>query len=448
MEKMNVGALVEKYFDDYKKDLATLISHDSVNAPPEDGAPFGKGVDGALRAMIAIADRMGFQTFRAADGHYGYADIGEGDVLFGVIGHLDVVPVGDPAKWEYPPFTMTEKDGYLYGRGSQDDKGPLLASMYALKILLDQGAKLNKRVRFIFGTDEESLWRGIKAYAEKEEHPSMGITPDADFPLIYAEQGLVEFTLTSNEKSDILFKGGTALNAVPAAATIAADEKLEAALADLEYGFEKENGEITVVGKTTHALEAEKGINAVVRLAEALAKSGKSNKMLQFIVEKANNPRGKGIFDAVKDDESGHLVFNLGLADFTAEKQTIGVDIRFPVKTSRDDIEALLKKAAEPYGISVEQFDYLHPLYVDVNTELVQKLMQAYQEVTGDMKSQPIATGGATYARSMDNIVAYGATLPGKVSTEHQVNERAVADELKTAMEVYIKAFELLVVEG
>lgn len=436
---------IDQIFEKYKEDLKTLVAANSANAKAEEAAPFGKGVREALAKAIEIAEKFGFRTYTDPEGYYGYAEVGEGEELFGVLGHLDVVPSGPKSDWQTDPFVMTEKDGKLYGRGTQDDKGPLLASMYALKLLLDGGAKLDRRVRFIFGTNEESLWGGIKAYVKKEEHPALGFTPDSSFPLNYAEKGLINYELTMREVTDAVFLGGTAYNAVPAEATTAYDKSVEDALKSLGYKYIVKDNVITVIGKTMHAMAADKGINAVVRLAEAMRKAGKDGAMLRFLTEKGNNPHGSPIFGDISDDISGKLMFNVGVAKLEKDSQMIGIDMRTPVTYEKEKADEAIEKAAKSYGISVRQYDYLRPIHIDVNSELVKSLMRAYREVTGDEKSQPAVSGGATYARAMDNIVAFGANFPGHEATDHQANEHASIEDLKKAMLIYMRAFELLV---
>lgn len=448
MDIKNKQQLIEQNFDSYTDDLKKLVGAPSENGEAAPGAPFGKGVGEALGAMLGIAKDLGFKTYADPDGYYGYAEIGDGKELFGILGHLDVVPPGPRKDWTYEPFTLTQTDdGKFYGRGTQDDKGPTLASMYALKLLLDDGAKLKRRVRFIFGTNEELLWGGIKAYMKKEEHPSLGFTPDSDFPLIYAEKGLVNYELTSAEKTDATLAGGTAYNAVPAEATTLFDAAIESALKDLGYKYESDGETITAMGKTVHASVADEGVNAVAHLAEAMAKAKKDNAMIRFIAEKGTDPNGKNIFGDVADEVSGKLTFNIGVADIGKDKQMIGIDMRVPVTYDQQKIDDAMDKAASEYGVDVKKYDYLRPINIDVNSELVQSLMRAYQEVTGDTKSEPMTSGGATYARSMDNIVAFGAVFPGHEETEHQANEHVAIADLKKAMEVYMRAFELLVVE-
>ena len=174
-----------------KAALSELVRIPSMCAEAADGCPFGASVDQALRKALQIAGDLGFRTHYGDGGYYGYAEIGQGAELVGVLGHLDVVPAGNPDDWHTGAFDPVEKDGMLYGRGTQDDKGPLLGVLFAVKALMDAGVKFNKRVRFIFGTDEETLWRCINRYKEREELPGMGFSPDARFPLIFAEKGLL-----------------------------------------------------------------------------------------------------------------------------------------------------------------------------------------------------------------------------------------------------------------
>lgn len=443
---MKVKDLVNKSFDDYKADLGRLVAIDSVL--DEKGAkPFGASIQRALEEIIDISKRMGFKTKIDPEGRYGYAEIGEGEELFGVLGHIDVVPVGDIDAWTSDPFELREEDGKLYGRGTSDDKGPMLASMYSLKVILDEGYKLDKRVRFIFGTDEESLWRCMKAYTAIEEIPSMGFTPDSSFPLTHAEKGLIEYNLISHQISDVRLEGGGPLNAVPSQAFIDYDEEVAKNLEEMGVSFKHSDKDLIVYGKAMHAMAADQGENAIVYAAQALYKAGKRNRMIDFIVEKGANSNGVDIYGEVEDEVSGKLMFNIGKAEFRKNMQKIGLDMRFPVTYPKLKIESGLQRAAHKYQIVVDPYDYLPSIYIEKDHDLIKGLMKAYQNVTGDMKSQPIVSGGATYARAMENVVAFGATLPGREATEHQPNEYIIIEDMKLAMEVYIEAFMNLVVD-
>ena len=443
---METKKVIDDLFPKYQEDLSALVVIDSV-LDEEGQAPFGQSVQKALETVVEIAGNLGFETMIDPEGYYGYAEIGEGEELFGVLGHVDVVPVGDLNNWDSDPFELTEKDGKLYGRGTTDDKGPLLASMYALKAILDEGYKLNQRVRFIFGADEESLWRCMDAYTAKEELPNMGFTPDSSFPLNYAEKGLIEFYLHTNEESSVRLEGGGPLNAVPEQARVDYDEEVEKALKELGYNYKREEDDLVVYGKAVHAMAADQGENAIVYAAQALHKAGKRNTMIDFIVEVLANPNGEGIYGVVEDEASGKLMLTVGNVEFTENSQKVGIDMRFSVSYSKEFIDEGLKEVGAKHQVQVEDYDYLPSVYLERDSELVKSLMKAYQEVTGDMESEPRLSGGATYARAMENIVAFGALLPGKEQTEHQPNENIVIEDMKIAIEVYIEAFMNLVVE-
>ncbi|MCK9909747.1 Sapep family Mn(2+)-dependent dipeptidase, partial [Microbacteriaceae bacterium K1510] len=163
--------------------INSVMDMDSARA----GAPFGEGVQEALSYALQVCADAGMEV-KDVGGYAGHAQFGQGDKLIGVLSHVDVVPVGEG--WTTPPFAAEIVDGKIVARGAIDDKGPTMAAIFAAKIVKELGLPLQKRVRLIFGTDEETNWRCVRRYFETEEMPMMGFTPDADFPLIYAEKGL------------------------------------------------------------------------------------------------------------------------------------------------------------------------------------------------------------------------------------------------------------------
>lgn len=434
---------LEENFPSFLKNLDRLVSIPSYLQ--EDGSkfPFGENIQKVLEEMLKISQELGFKTYIDPEGYYGYAEIGSGEKLVGVLGHLDVVPPGDLSKWENDPFKPVIKDGKYYGRGAQDDKGPTLAAMYALKTLLDSGFELNYRVRFIFGTDEENLWRDMPKYVEKEEMPTVGFTPDSKFPLIYSEKGLLQCKLIAKNESGMIFKGGDAFNSVPSNMIVDKNEDLIKVLEELNYEYKEKDNKIEVVGKSVHAQVAETGINAINRYMHALTKIGVETKAGKFITENLIGYNfAEPIFGLVKDEHSGELKFNVGKIEFTEENEILGIDMRIPVTYDKEKIVEDLTKKAKEYGFEYTQHDYLKSIYVPLDSELITTLMSAYQEITGDMESQPVASGGATYARAMNNCVAFGCVLPGSPKTEHQPNEYIILDDIKKAIKIYMKAFE------
>lgn len=407
--------------------------------------PFGKGVDESLRKTLEIAESLGFKTVYK-DGYYGYAEIGEGEELIGILGHIDVVPIGDESKWKFPPFSATEEDGYIYGRGAQDDKGPTIAAMYAVKALLDAGVKFGKRVRFIIGGDEENLWRCIAKYTENgEEIPSMGFTPDSSFPVTNAEKSLVQFYLRGKGSKEINLNISGALNAVPGVANYTGKlaDKLAEKLDELKFDYKKDGESVTVIGKRVHAASADKGVNAIERLCKALYEISVEEDIVRFVAELSDSVGSKILPNCI-DDVSGTLTLNLGELIINEKESKIGFDSRVPVKFTIEDLEDAVKEKAANYGLEFEEFDRLKSLYVPADSELIKTLVSVYEQETG-LEGTPKSSGGATYAKALDNCVAFGAMFPFDEKTEHQENERVNIKNMIKATEIYaLSVYRLL----
>jgi len=429
-----------------KAALSELVRIPSVCAEGVDGCPFGAAVDQALRKGLQIAGDLGFRTHYGDDGYYGYAEVGVGEEMVGVLGHLDVVPPGKLEDWHTGPFDPVEKAGNLYGRGTQDDKGPVVAALFAVKALKDAGVKFNKRIRFIFGTDEETLWRCINRYKEKEELPGLGFSPDARFPLIFAEMGLLQLHLEGANRSGLRIAGGSAFNAVPDTMLYEGERQDDLArqLDTLGFAYTRKPNGIEIHGKAAHAMIPEEGINAIARLCIALRAIGITSKVIKFITQEiGEDPNATRIFGACADEPSGKLKFNVGMIDL-GDVEQLSIDCRIPVTVAKEDVVAKLSVAAARYGLAYKEFDWLAPIYLPKDHFMIETLLRVYREVSGDAVSQPIASGGATYARAIDNCVAFGALFPGEILTEHQPNERADLRNLYKAMEIYAHAIHAL----
>lgn len=427
--------------DEFLISLKTLISYPSVLNEGENGTPFGQAIQDVLEKTLEICRDIGFTTYLDPKGYYGYAEIGQGAELLAILCHLDVVPSGDEADWQTPPFEATIKDGWVFGRGVQDDKGPSLAALYAVKSLLDQGIQFKKRVRFIFGTDEETLWRCMARYNTIEEQASMGFAPDSSFPLTYAEKGLLQVKLHGPGSDQLELEVGGAFNVVPDKANYQGPlyEQVCNGLKEAGYDYQSTEQTVTVLGVPKHAKDASQGINAVIRLATILAPL-QEHPALSFLATQAGQDgTGRQIFGDIADEPSGHLSFNVAGLMINHERSEIRIDIRTPVLTDKEELVELLTRCAQNYQLRYEEFDYLAPLYVAKDSKLVSTLMQIYQEKTGD-NSPAISSGGATFARTMPNCVAFGALFPGAKQTEHQANECAVLEDLYRAMDIYAEA--------
>lgn len=432
------------YKKDLLRDLEKLIEIPSVLNNDNSNYLFGKAIDDSLKEMLNIAKKLGFKTFY--NEYYGYAEIGSGDELIGVLGHLDVVPAGDLEKWETNPFKLIKKDGKLYGRGTQDDKGPILAALYGVKLLMDEGTDFNKRVRFIFGLDEENLWRSIDKYLDNEEKPDYGFTPDSIFPMINAEKGLLQAKLVMDKGSDIKIKVDNAFNAVPDKAIYDGKEidKLKVELDKLDFEYNDKKSKVEVLGKGSHASKPSEGINAILRLVKALNNIDVKNQTTEMIENVFHDKlHGQGFIDNCEDEVSGKLTVNLGNIDLNLNSQVIGLDIRIPVTFEKQKVVDALKDVVSEYGFEYEEYDYLDSIFISEDNFMVKKLKKVFTQETG-LDATPKSSGGATYARAIDNCLAYGALFPGDKKVEHKANEYIKKDNLFKCSKIYKRTIEEL----
>jgi len=418
------------------------------NEEANDGTPFGIDIQNALEHVLSVCKQLGMETYIDPNGYYGYADYGQGDEMVGVVGHMDVVSGGDPSLWNTSPFEPVVMDGRLYGRGSEDDKGPTFAALFALKAVMDAGLEFKRRIRFIFSTDEESLWRDIPHYIEKEELPSFGFVPDSSFPLVYAEKGLLQLYITGEGHADLTLSCGEAFNIVPSKAIYQGPrlKEVQEALDQLGFEYKASGDSIEVVGKSVHSMAANEGVNAIIRLAKSLVKIGEKHPILRFLAEAVDEDGfGSKVFDGiVSDDVSGNLTFNVGKLALSEEKSQLSIDVRIPVKVNKEEVVGKIIDKCVKYGLTYEEFDYIPEIYVSIEDEPTKTLLSVYRELTGDVATDPITSGGATFARALPNHVAFGMAFPNSVRTEHGPNEYIEIDEFNQAMEIYAHAIARL----
>lgn len=390
--------------------------------------PYGRHVFEALKYMLDLCESLGFQT-KNCENRIGWAEIGEGDQLIGILAHLDVVPAGND--WDYPPYDLTIEDGQMYGRGVVDDKGPAFCAVMAMKELLDSGVPLKKRVRIIFGCQEETGdWLDMQYYREHEELPSYGFTPDADFPAIYGEKGIISLYVSHPIAGSGIkaAEGGNAVNMV----------------ADLAKIVTVNDETIQMSGVSAHGSTPEAGENAITKAMEAAApKCSFAAKYMDLI---GYHLHGEALGLNFSDKQSGKLTMNVGLLKTDEEKITLGIDIRYPVTLKADEIKKRIKETFESQGFAAEITEHMDPVFMDENGEVIRTLIGAFREVTG-IEDEPTVIGGGTYARAMPNIVAFGPIIPGHPCTEHMKNEHISEEDFEIAMKVYTLALKKLVIQ-
>lgn len=462
-----IEAFISQNWDEFIADAERLIAIDSSLDKRHacDGAPFGPGPRRALDEMLGIAKRFGFMTFDG-DGYAGYADIaGQSGQQLGVIGHVDVVPVG--IGWTFEPFQLTYKDGIFIGRGTADDKIPLLSALYAVKFWLKKGISLNHDIRFIVGCNEETGMEDVSYYLAHNDSPDFLFTPDADFPLCYGEKGLFGVTLkrdfeTVEERTNnavASFEGGVAANAVPALAQALVKttrEDIEEALRTcanpdrITFEEKAEGFFISATGVSGHASLPEGTVNAIGVLADFLARlsacSSEEQQWFAFVADLAQSNDGSAVGIASADKDFGSLTSVVGTMKKIGGAYILTDDIRFPTSISGAELQEAFEKVAFQRGASVEITRNQDPFLVNPNTAPVQALVDAYQEATG-LEVRPFTMGGATYAREFPHAVSFGPADPEVIKVPDWVGEMHGADEgvseeaIKHAIRIYIRAF-------
>ncbi len=425
---------MSKYFENSIEFLKELIKIKSVKDKPLPNMPFGKGINDVLTFCLNHANNLGFKTVNYS-GYAGEILFGEGDDLDGlaVLCHLDVVPEGDETLWTYPPYSATEVDGKIYGRGVIDDKGTVALILYILKELKDNGFVPSRKIKLIVGCDEESGSSCMAHYKTVTTMPRQGFSPDGQFPVIFAEKGIYRLTIKQKKHKRLLkVKGGEKINIVCDKAFCEIENLTESEKQVAEkFKLKVDGNTVYSYGKNAHASTPELGINAIDKLVEFLCE-------IKLIDKKIHDGLFKDEYK-IKElkDYSGNLTMSPDIIRFDDDYVYIDVDVRYPVTYSLDQITSLFNKIDK-----VENEEHTAPLSVDKNGKFIKTLLDCYRKVTGD-NSEPIAIGGGTYAKQLVEGVAYGP-LHSKDTGPHEINEYSTIEELKTNYKIYYEAIKTL----
>ncbi|MEG1661961.1 MAG: Sapep family Mn(2+)-dependent dipeptidase, partial [Clostridiales bacterium] len=429
----------------------------SVEGAAEEGKPFGSGPAEALAQVLSIANEMGFKT-ENMDNYIGFAEWGEGKEILAILVHMDVVPVGDG--WSMNPFCGEVIGNRLYGRGSYDDKGGAVAAIYALKAVKDSGAKFHKRVRIIFGTNEETGMNDIDHYLQREGQPDMAFSPDSPFPAVFGEKGVLDFDITYpvGKMTHIRsFQGGDNRKFTPNACivTMAVNDeekafllKKLAAFTKFESSYEEtEQGMLSILikGKRIFAVCPQDGKNAATGMIDFLSGvdflADEIGAFCNYYMEKLGYCYDASTIGCdVNDTISTPLTLSPDIFQLQGDKMIFSVHCRFPVTGICDEIVAKLSKALTTNKASVEFVRVSPAHYVSKESKLVSTLMNVYRRITGDTDAQPVTMEGGTYARTMNNAVAFGPLFPGEPQVAHCPDEFVNLDSLIKAAKIYAHA--------
>lgn len=459
---MHISDIIQSNQHEMEHALLAMLSIESTNQPASPQAPFGPGVAQALAKITEIAQNLGLH----AENHDYYVTIDLGTVekphtAIGVLAHTDIVPIGDG--WDFSPLGQLVDDK-IYGRGSLDDKGPAIATLYAMAALKQSGIPLAKPIRLIIGGNEEKDSRCMQQYLAENIPLWGGFSPDAQFPVIFAEKGIAHWqsqqTFAPNNRQTHLIleeiQAGTVVNAVPgkAIAILHPNETLEqlkqiiaehpkAKQIGLTY-LDEETIQLTAIGKAAHGSLPEQGENAIATLLEVLLPLPWAQmdlkQWLQAVYQLyAKEYQGQTAGIACSDEISGPLTLNLGVLRYQKQRVHIELDIRYPVTINLQELIMKLCRSAQQYGIALELIAQKAPLYVPQESNLVQKLLTIYQEKANPL-AEPLAIGGGTYCRSMPNFVAFGPLREQDEDTMHQANEYITREHLLFLCQIYAEA--------
>jgi succinyl-diaminopimelate desuccinylase len=457
---MDLNSRINQMRDDIIKSTQEILRIKSIEGEAKPGMPFGEGVGKSLECALKISEELGFKTVNM-DGYIGYAEYGEGEDYVAVLGHLDVVPEGEG--WTYPPYGAEIHDGKLYARGAADDKGPIITALYGLKAVKDAGLPLSKRVRIIFGTNEETGCNEMCYYTEREKAPVAGFTPDAEFPIIYGEKGITIFDVVKDlnvkQNGDVVvkyIKGGLRANMVPEYCEAGISSNDAQSLVNAVAGFASESGyaikaeisnDVVVVksfGASAHGSLPQNGKNAIMQMFALLGRLNLGENDLSKYIDFFNTYVGMDVYGelfgvGLEDKPSGKLSFNVGTVDMNEDRVKMTLNLRYPVTFKMDDLMTPFNNRLEGTGIRVENFHNVDALFYSEDHPLIKTLQEVYTEQTGQ-EATLMAIGGGTYAKTMPNIVAFGPLLPGKPDTIHKPNEYIEVEDLILCAKIYGKA--------
>ena len=411
--------------------------------------PFGLRVTDALNFIYELAKKDGF---KATNYDNMVVEIIAGDEYtknVTIMAHADVVPEGEG--WDQNPYEMVEKDGTFYGRGVADDKGPMLSCYYGMKALRDHNLIKGYHVRFLVGGNEESGSLGMIHYFHElnKKQPDLGFSPDSAYPLTYGEKGIIGFKATTkvNLPSVYSIDGGLAHNAVieKCIVEMKKDEGFIYNLRRKGIHFKLDELEdkyiVTFIGKSAHGSVPWMGVNAGLIALEMLGQYY-NNKELLHAFKCFSGTKGEGVkADAYSPDMFDNSLC-VGFVKLHDGELSLSINFRYVNTVTEEEMIDAFKKNSKPMDIEVMGTSPL--LFYPKNSLLIATLMHAYQEESGDYKSEPMTSGGGTYAKEADNVVAFGMQLPGYDSKMHAPGECVERSNLVKSMAIYARAIEEL----
>lgn len=418
-----------QYLEDHKEEMVQALTKFVEVPSVSDDLP---QVTRALDYALTIGENLGFSSKSLLDDQIGLIEMGQGDEVLGILSHVDVVSPGDLSKWQTPPFKATIKEGNLYGRGTLDDKGAIIAVLYAMKAVAGLNMPIHKKAQLILGTQEEVVWTDMDTYVKNYPLPDYSFTPDGSFPICNIEKGVMDIELiipvslshSKGSKAQLIkVQAGKATNVVPG--------ECEAVIEDVSGSSEI----IKTSGQAVHSCQPEKGVNALVLMGDKIRESIESGKLeknnlsdfMTMLGEKFQSVFGEGLeLESSSEYYNGEYVHRNTISPtlaFTKEGQLhINFNIRFPYGASEDDIKERFQELAKEFHGTIGKTNSMPAVYVSKDKPFLKVFADAYEKVTG-IPNEFVLEYGGTYAKAIPNTVSWGPIFPGEDDTCHEENE-------------------------
>lgn len=405
------------------------------------------------------------------------ADVPDAPVL-GLVIHGDVQEA-EPDAWSFPPFGGQVENGYVLGRGSADDKGPLVQALLAMKVLKESGAKRTHTIRLLIGSEEESSATEMPEYLATHAAPDYSLVLDSEFPVVVGEKAWDGLTVTTTLEPRGPSKfpytvhslyGGLGASIVPDNGHLKLEWKQDRAPARWEPVMKKVKAvplpegtrlvaepsgailHIVAYGKSAHSgVNLTGGRNAIVALTKAvegIVPAGGARDLIDFARLAGKDLHGTGLGITDRDPLWGRYGVNVATIKVDKDDETkvvLTINLRrIPPRTAKEmktHLEGVVAAFNKKTGASLVAGGYFEDETFgrSVDAPLVRRLMKIYETATGE-KAKPAISGGGTYAKRLPNAIAFGMWFPGKPYPGHDVDEKISIDDLHRGAQVLIHA--------
>lgn len=417
--RQQIDAYLEQKREELLEDIRKLVAIPSIHGQTEACLE-------ALNYVRRRAEDFGMKTRMTSTQDVCVVELGSGREIVGVLTHVDVVGVGDPEKWVHPPFEATRAQGALWGRGTVDDKGPVMMSLYALRALKELEVPLNKRIWLIVGTCEEGIWTDMEHFKQEFERPAFGFTPDGNFPIFNVEKGYADVSLTFAEPAaeQILFlSAGDSRNTIPSLAVIQT----------------RDGGRMEYNGVSAHSSAPELADNAIVKLCEDL-EGRYPFSFLRFVTGFLSDYHVPALeLDDGTDQYMGEYAGRTTAVPTVLTKEdgavVLNINLRHKVGVTREQIVDAFRRHETEYGYRAELIECQDPIMVSEKLPALQLMKQVYESYGYEGKF--LLAQGCTYAKSMDRFVCWGPVLPEDPECAHMENEHIMLAGMMTAAKMY-----------